>query len=170
MSRVVLIKTTDRVAGTRKAIDLLQPDHLVGKTIFLKPNYNTADPVPAATDTRLLEALIQELQNAKAGQITIGDGSGMADTREAMTRKGVFQLAERYTICDADRYLLHALGYASRTWKFVPIPLSQLLSFSFGADASASSDSCGVASRPNRADRGSSDSGEAIPVRAQFAS
>lgn len=98
MSRVVLIKTEDRVAGTRKAIDLLQPDTIAGKTVFLKPNYNTADPAPAATDTQLLEALIQELQNAKAGQITIADRSGMANTREAMTSKGVFQLADRYRI------------------------------------------------------------------------
>jgi uncharacterized protein (DUF362 family) len=95
-SRVVLIRTEDRVAGTRQAIELLQPDGLTGKTVFLKPNYNTADPAPAATDTKLLEALIQELQNAKVGQITIGDRSGMADSREAMTSKGVFQLADRY--------------------------------------------------------------------------
>jgi len=98
MSRVVLIKTEDRVAGTRKAINLLQPAEIAGKTVFLKPNYNTADPAPAATDTQLLEVLIQELQNAKAGQITIGDRSGMANTREAMTSKGVFQLADRYGV------------------------------------------------------------------------
>lgn len=96
MSRVVLVRTEDRVTGTRKALELLQPDGLTGKTIFLKPNYNTADPAPAATDTKLLEALIQELQNAKVGQITIGDRSGMADSRAAMTSKGVFQLADRY--------------------------------------------------------------------------
>ncbi|MDX2097875.1 MAG: DUF362 domain-containing protein [Leptolyngbyaceae cyanobacterium bins.59] len=96
MSRVVLVRSDDRVAGTRKVIDLLQPTGISGQTIFLKPNYNTADPAPAATDTPLLEALIQELQNAKAGQITIGDRSGMADTRQAMQQKGVFQLADRY--------------------------------------------------------------------------
>ncbi len=96
VSRVVLIRSQDRVAGTRRAIDLLQPDGITGKTVFLKPNYNTADPAPAATDTALLEALIQELQNAKAGQITIGDRSGMAETRQAMQTKGVFELADRY--------------------------------------------------------------------------
>jgi uncharacterized protein (DUF362 family) len=96
MSRVVLVKTNDRVAGTRKALDLLQPEGLTGQTIFLKPNYNTGDPAPAATDTPLLEALIQELQAAKVGRITIGDRSGMANTREAMTSKGVFRLADKY--------------------------------------------------------------------------
>ncbi|HEY9695932.1 MAG TPA: DUF362 domain-containing protein [Trichocoleus sp.] len=98
ISRVVLVRSEDRVAGTRKAIDLLQPQGITGQTIFLKPNYNTADPAPASTDTTLLEALVQELQNAGAGQITIGDRSGMANTREAMQTKGVFQLADRYKL------------------------------------------------------------------------
>lgn len=96
VSRVVLVRSEDRVAGTRKAIDLLQPEGISGQTVFLKPNYNTADPAPASTDTGLLEALVQELQNAGAGQITIGDRSGMAQTRQAMETKGVFQLADRY--------------------------------------------------------------------------
>jgi len=96
VSKVVLVRSDDRVAGTRKAIDLLQPQGISGQTVFLKPNYNTGDPAPAATDTKLLEALVQELQNAGAGQITIGDRSGMAVTRQAMQQKGVFQLAERY--------------------------------------------------------------------------
>lgn len=95
-SRVVLIKTSDRIAGTQQALDLLQPQGISDQTVFLKPNYNTGDPAPAATDSGLLETLIQELQAAKAGTITIGDRSGMADTRAAMEQKGVFKLADRY--------------------------------------------------------------------------
>jgi uncharacterized protein (DUF362 family) len=96
MSKVVLVWSEDRVAGTRRALDLLQPENIRGKTVFLKPNGNTADPAPGATDTKLLEALVQELQNAGAGQITLGDRSGMAQTRQAMQEKGWFQLADRY--------------------------------------------------------------------------
>jgi uncharacterized protein (DUF362 family) len=95
---VVLVHSEDRVAGTRQALDLLQPTGLKEKTVFLKPNYNTGDPAPAATDTKLLETLIQELQAEKATKITIGDRSGMADTRQAMTQKGVFEIAEKYGI------------------------------------------------------------------------
>jgi uncharacterized protein (DUF362 family) len=97
-SRVVLVHSEDRVAGTRQALDLLQPTGLKEKTVFLKPNYNTGDPAPAATDTKLLETLIQELQAEKATKITIGDRSGMADTRQAMIQKGVFEIAEKYGI------------------------------------------------------------------------
>jgi uncharacterized protein (DUF362 family) len=114
-SRVVLVRTEERVVGTRKALELLQPDGLAGKTVFLKPNYNTADPAPAATDTKLLEALIQELQNAKVGQITIGDRSGMADSRTAMTSKGVFQLADRYGL---KAIVLDELAAAD--WQYFP--------------------------------------------------
>jgi uncharacterized protein (DUF362 family) len=96
MSKVVLVWSEDRVAGTRRALDLLQPENIRGKTVFLKPNGNTADPAPGATDTKLLEALVQELHNAGAGQITLGDRSGMAQTRQAMQEKGWFQLADRY--------------------------------------------------------------------------
>ena len=97
-SRVVLVSSEDRVAGTRQALDLLQPEGIKGQTAFLKPNYNTGDPAPAATDTKLLETLIQELQGAGAKAITIGDRSGMANTRQAMQQKGVFDLAERYGV------------------------------------------------------------------------
>ncbi|MEQ8757829.1 MAG: DUF362 domain-containing protein [Coleofasciculus sp. G1-WW12-02] len=96
VSKVVLVRTDDRVAGTQKALDLLQPEGLSDRTIFLKPNYNTGDPAPAATDTQLLEALVQELQTAGSQEITIGDRSGMANTRQAMEQKQVFQLADRY--------------------------------------------------------------------------
>jgi len=96
VSKVVLVRSEDRVAGMMKALDLLQPQGISGQTVFLKPNYNTADPAPGATDSKLLEALVKELQSGGAKQITIGDRSGMAETRPAMQKKGVFQLAERY--------------------------------------------------------------------------
>ena len=94
--RVVLIKTTDRAAGVRQAIELLQPPSFRDKQIFIKPNYNTGDPAPAATDPVVLETLVQVIQGAGARGITVGDRSGMADTRSAMTQMQVFALANRY--------------------------------------------------------------------------
>lgn len=96
--RVVLVRAKDRISGMRQAIDVFQPQGISGKTVFVKPNYNTADPAPASTDTNMLEALIQELQQAGAGQLSIGDRSGMAETRAAMQAKGVFRLADRYNM------------------------------------------------------------------------
>jgi hypothetical protein len=64
-SKVVLVYNEDRLAGTRQALELLQPTGLKEKTAFLKPNYNTGYPAPAATDSQLLETLIQEFQGAQ---------------------------------------------------------------------------------------------------------
>jgi uncharacterized protein (DUF362 family) len=95
--RVVLIKTTDRAAGVRQAVELLQPPSFKDKRVFIKPNYNTGDPAPAATDPVVLETLVQVIQGAGARHITVGDRSGMADTRSAMTQMQVFALAQRYS-------------------------------------------------------------------------
>lgn len=94
--RVVLISTTDRAAGVRRALELLQPPSFQNKQVFIKPNYNTGDPAPAATDPVVLETLVQEIQSDGARQITVGDRSGMAETRRAMQQMQVFDLAERY--------------------------------------------------------------------------
>lgn len=94
--RVVLVSTTDRAAGVRRALELLQPPSFQGQRVFIKPNYNTGDPAPAATDPAVLEALVQEIKGDGAGQITVGDRSGMAETRSAMRQMQVFDLAERY--------------------------------------------------------------------------
>ena len=94
--RVALVKTTDRAAGVRQAIALLQPPSFSGKSVFIKPNYNTGAPAPASTDPVVLETLVQEIQGAGATSITVGDRSGMAATRAAMTQQQVFALADRH--------------------------------------------------------------------------
>lgn len=76
--RVVLVSTTDRASGVRRALELLQPPSFQGKRVFIKPNYNTGDPAPAATDPAVLEALVQAVQGDGASSITVGDRSGMA--------------------------------------------------------------------------------------------
>ena len=94
--RVVVISTTDRAAGVQQAMALLQPASFSGKSVFIKPNYNTGDPAPAATDPAVLETVVQQVQQAGASRITVGDRSGMAPTRSAMAQMQVFALAERY--------------------------------------------------------------------------
>lgn len=94
--RVVVISTTNRAAGVRRALELFQPPSFQDKRVFIKPNYNTGDPAPAATDPAVLEALVQAIQSDGARQITVGDRSGMAETRSAMAQMQVFALAEQY--------------------------------------------------------------------------
>ena len=93
VGRVALIRTTDRLQGVRRGLDLLDINPVEGRTVFLKPNFNSADPAPGSTHTDTLRALVERLWEMGAGRITLGDRSGMGDTRAVMQTKGIFDLA-----------------------------------------------------------------------------
>ena len=94
MARIAFVKTRDRVAGVNKALDLLEMPSMKGQDLFLKPNFNSADVPPGSTHNDTLSALVHRLQAAGAGCITVGDRSGMGDTRSVMRQKGIFRLAD----------------------------------------------------------------------------
>ena len=94
MAQVAFVKTTDRAAGVNQALDLLDVPSLEGKDLFLKPNFNSAHAPPGSTHKDTLSALVRRLQAMGAGRITVGDRSGMGNTRAVMERKGIFRMAE----------------------------------------------------------------------------
>ncbi|HEY42737.1 MAG TPA: DUF362 domain-containing protein [Anaerolineae bacterium] len=94
VTRVAFVKTDDRSTGVLQAIDLLENNPMQGKKLFLKPNFNSADPAPGSTHIDTLKTLIQKLQAMGSDRITIGDRSGMGNTREVMKRKDIFRLAD----------------------------------------------------------------------------
>ena len=94
MSRVAFVKTQDRASGVRAAIRLFDPGAFEGQHLFLKPNYNSADPTPGSTHDEVLRALVAALRARQAGTITVGDRSGMGDTRSVMQAKGLFEMAK----------------------------------------------------------------------------
>jgi uncharacterized protein (DUF362 family) len=94
MAQVVLVKTQDRVAGIQKALDLYGLAALKGKDLFLKPNFNSADTPPGSTHNDTLRILVQRLQAAGATRITVGDRSGMGDTRRVMQKKEILRMAD----------------------------------------------------------------------------
>jgi uncharacterized protein (DUF362 family) len=92
-TKVVLIKTTDRaqgVAGVLKSLSFPAPQ---GKKVFVKPNFNTADPPPGSTHNETLRALILELKSRGASGIVIGDRCGPGNTKTVMEEKGIPGLA-----------------------------------------------------------------------------
>jgi len=93
-TRIAFVKTTDRAAGVARAIDLLELPRFQGRDLFLKPNLNSADPAPGSTHNDTLQALARKLKELGAGPLTIGDRSGMGDTRRVMDSKGIFPLAK----------------------------------------------------------------------------
>jgi uncharacterized protein (DUF362 family) len=95
MTKVALVSTKDRGKGTGWAIDLLGLKSFHGKSVVLKPNFNTADPAPGSTHNDTLRSLILSLQRTGAKQITLAERSGPGDsTRAVMEKKGIPGLAQ----------------------------------------------------------------------------
>lgn len=92
-SRVAFVKAPTRAEGVRRAIALLGLPSFGGKDGFIKPNFNSADKTPGSTHNDTLLALVGELRRVGAGALTIGDRSGMGETREVMRAKDVPALA-----------------------------------------------------------------------------
>ena len=91
-AHVAFVKTTDRAAGTARAIDLLELHRFGGKALFVKPNFNSADSTPGSTHVDTLTALLRKLKAMGAGPLTVGDRSGMGVTRDVMQAKDAFRL------------------------------------------------------------------------------
>jgi uncharacterized protein (DUF362 family) len=106
---VAFVKTTDRTAGVRRALDLLGINPADGKSVLLKPNFNSGDPAPGSTHNDVLRTLVESLRQMGARSITVADRSGMGNTRRVMERKGVLDLGEELGF---DTVVLDELGAA----------------------------------------------------------
>ncbi len=101
MSVVTLVGTKERKKGVIQSIKSLGINPVRGKDVFVKPNFNTADPVPGSTHNDTLEALVEELWAMGARSISLGDRS-FPPTREVMEAKGVLPLLERLNVTVID--------------------------------------------------------------------
>ena len=93
MSTVAVIRTTDRADGVARAMALVNPTGMAGKSVVVKPNFNTADAAPAGTANDTLMRLVRELQERDAKTITLGESSGPPNTGEVMAEKGIPDMA-----------------------------------------------------------------------------
>lgn len=94
MTKVSLIKTTDRTQGVGRAIALLGANTVRGKAVILKPNFNSADVTPGSTHIDTLRALVNNLKEMGAAGITLAERSGPGDsTQTVMEKKGIPALA-----------------------------------------------------------------------------
>jgi uncharacterized protein (DUF362 family) len=95
MTKISLVRTTDRTEGVSKAVKLLGVNPVKGKSVVLKPNFNTADPAPGSTHNDTLRSLIITLKEMGAKGITLAERSGPGDTtRHIMETKGVLHMAK----------------------------------------------------------------------------
>ncbi len=85
----------DRKASTRKVVEAFGLPDVAGKTVLVKPNFNTADLAPGSTHNDTLETLIKMVNEVGPKHVVVGDRSGPANTREVFQEKGIFEMAER---------------------------------------------------------------------------
>ena len=97
-TKVSLIKTSDRAAGIKRAIDILGINPVRGKNVLLKPNFNTADPFPASTHNDTLTHLILHLKEMGAKNITIGERSGPPHTSDVLKEKVIYELCKKLDV------------------------------------------------------------------------
>jgi uncharacterized protein (DUF362 family) len=96
LAPVALVAATDRADGVRRALALLGLNPVRGERVLLKPNYNSADPAPGSTHPDVLRALLVALTDMGARDLTLGERSGMGDTRRVLKQTGVLELADEF--------------------------------------------------------------------------
>lgn len=93
-ARVALVKSEDRAAGVKAALNLLSFPSPQGKKVLIKPNFNTADPAPGSTHNDVLRELALAMKRLGASDLAVGDSCGPGVTREVMQKKGIPELAK----------------------------------------------------------------------------
>jgi uncharacterized protein (DUF362 family) len=103
-ARVALVRTPDRRDGVRRVLKLLDLTRVAGRRVVLKPNFNSADPAPAATDPGMLGQLVEELHERGARSILLGESSGPQGTARVMEAYGVHDMARdlRFDVVNYD--------------------------------------------------------------------
>ncbi len=83
-----ILKAIDEIGGFKKFIKK-------GDVVFLKPNFNTADPFPASTDYEFLKVVVELVYDCGAKSVMLGDSSTYTlNTRKIMEKLGIFDLLE----------------------------------------------------------------------------
>jgi uncharacterized protein (DUF362 family) len=108
MSKVAIAKGTSPIETTVNALQMIRSDvdtvFSAEKPILIKPNYiNSKHPsTGVTTDSRVIEGIVKFLRQCGLKEITIGEGSGFADTFQAFRVAGVDAVAERWGVELAD--------------------------------------------------------------------
>lgn len=103
-ARVVVVRTADRRDGVRRGLKLMDLTRIAGRRVVLKPNFNSADPAPAATSPETLAELVAEIHERGARSIVLGESSGPRGTARVMAEYGVHDMARdlRFEVVDFD--------------------------------------------------------------------
>ena len=93
-SRVFIALDPNRSSGACKVVAAAGMPDLKDKKVFVKPNFNTADPTPGSTHIDTLSTMIELIKQQCPKSVTVGDRSGPANTCSVFREKGVFDLSQ----------------------------------------------------------------------------
>ncbi len=114
-------KSVDLIGGFRRS---LSP----GDRVLLKANFNSADPLPAATDLDFFVATVQLLQAEGITDLAVGDRSGWPalPTHGVMEKLGILSAARELGVralpFDDGLWMDVKMGPESRWWDKVTMP------------------------------------------------
>ena len=95
-SKVYLVSADDRGEGSRRCLKYFPLPDYTGKTVLVKPNFNSADPPPGSTHNDTLDVLLGAVKAANAQRIILGERSGPAVAEEVFRQKGIGALCEKH--------------------------------------------------------------------------
>ncbi|MCD4685767.1 MAG: DUF362 domain-containing protein [Anaerolineae bacterium] len=116
-AQVALVKTQDRAAGIRSALEMFGLNPVEGKNVVLKANYNSSDPYPGATHNDALAAFVQWTQDSGAESVAVADRS-WEGARTVMKAKGVLDMAEEMGF---EALMLNDLPALPENWEWVQV-------------------------------------------------
>jgi len=96
-SRVSFLKTEDRKSAVLSSIKALNINPVKNKAVLIKPNFNTADPVPGSTPNDTLVSLVEAVWSMGAKSISLGERS-YPPTRDVMEQKGIIPLMQKLDV------------------------------------------------------------------------
>lgn len=83
-----ILKAVNLIGGFNKVVNK-------GDEIWVKPNFNTADPPPASSDPEFVKAVIELLFEHGAGKVILGESSMVSlSARKVLTETGMIAKAE----------------------------------------------------------------------------
>jgi uncharacterized protein (DUF362 family) len=94
VSRVAVALNPDRRLAMEKVVSAIGLPDLKGSEVFIKPNFNTADPAPGSTHNDSLAAIVELVNQGRPRRVTVGDRSGPAKTRKVFEDKGIFEMSK----------------------------------------------------------------------------
>lgn len=93
IAKIALQKTSDRIFGVNRVMELFDYSSMQNKHVIVKPNFNTSDPAPASTHNDTLSKLISEIKNRGAKKITLAERS-YQNFDEVIDEKGINKMSE----------------------------------------------------------------------------